>query len=173
MFFNNENLYNEKYINIIKENQKTIPVKITKIASELGITIYRANMSENISGAIFGKNIGYDNEEYIIYVNGCHSINKQRFTIAHEIAHFLLHKNQIGDNLTDSAMYRSKLSNAKERQANALAAEILMPLQELRNYVYNIGVTNIEALSEIFKVSKETMSIRLRDLRKGNFFLEE
>lgn len=169
----NENIHNQNYLNVIKKNQKTIPVLITKIASELGITIYRAKMSKNISGAIFGKNLGYDNEEYIIYVNGSHHINRQRFTIAHEIAHFLLHKDKIGDNLTDSAMYRSKLSNVLERQANTLAAEILMPISDLRNYVYNKEITDVKILSNIFGVSKETMQIRLRDINKNNLFLEE
>lgn len=172
MFFN-ENMYNLNYLNIIKKNQETIPVKITKIASELGITIYRANMSKNISGAIFGKNIGFDNEKYIIYVNGSHHINRQRFTIAHEIAHFLLHKDRIEDNLTDSAMYRSRLSNVLERQANTLAAEILMPIKELRNYVYEKRIADIKTLASIFEVSKKTMQIRLRDIDKDNIFLEE
>ena len=168
MIFNNNDLYN--CVNIIKEYQKSCPVKIISLANKLGITVYRANMSKNISGAIFGKNLGYDNEKYLIYVNGSHHINRQRFTIAHEIAHFLLHREKIGDNLTDSALYRSKLSNTQERQANILASELLIPLHLLKDYI-NKGVRNIQTLSNIFEVSKEAMKIRLEN--EYNVFLEE
>src|SRR3546814_2493487 len=64
---------------------------------------------------------------FAIYVNGSHPRVRRRFSIAHEIAHFALHRNLIGDGVTDDAMYRSNLSSAVEVQANRMAADILMP----------------------------------------------
>src|SRR3546814_9375366 len=61
---------------------------------------------------------------FAIYVNGSHPRVRRRFSIAHEIAHFALHRNLIGDGVTDDAMYRSNLSSAVEVQANRMAADI-------------------------------------------------
>src|SRR3546814_4029407 len=51
---------------------------------------------------------------FAIYVNGSHPRVRRRFSIAHEIAHFALHRNLIGDGVTDDAMYRSNLSRSEE-----------------------------------------------------------
>src|SRR3546814_15171584 len=69
---------------------------------------------------------------FAIYVNGSHPRVRRRFSIAHEIAHFALHRNLIGDGVTDDAMYSSNLSSAVEVQANRLAADILMPWHLIR-----------------------------------------
>jgi len=94
-----------------------------------------------------------------IYVNKSHFETRRRFTIAHEIAHFILHKDLIGDGIVDDALYRSNLSNKIEAQANSFAAEILMPWDLLNKYLptYN----NVSDLARIFNVSKSAMSIRL------------
>lgn len=155
-------MIDEKYLNTIKEHQKYYPVKITKISKAFNINVYEVLMSENISGAIIKE---YD--KYIIYVNAADGRNRRRFTIAHEISHFILHKEQIDDNLTDNAMYRSRLSNVLERQANRLASEILMPAE----LVFNLLNKNksISEMACLFEVSEEAMRIRLE--QGGNIFL--
>lgn len=155
-------MIDEKDLNTIKEYQKDYPVKITKISKAFNINVYEVLMSENISGAIIKE---YD--KYIIYVNAADGRNRRRFTIAHEISHFILHKEQIDDNLTDNAMYRSRLSNVLERQANRLASEILMPAE----LVFNLLNKNksISEMACLFEVSEEAMRIRLE--QGGNIFL--
>src|SRR3546814_13450473 len=69
---------------------------------------------------------------FAIYVNGSHPRVRRRFSIAHEIAHFALHRNLIGDGVTDDAMYRSNLSSAVEVQSNRMAAAIMMPRSDKR-----------------------------------------
>lgn len=85
---------------------------------------------------------------------------RRRFSIAHEIAHFALHRNLIGDGITDDAMYRSNLSSAVEVQANRMAADILMPWHLIREATES-GVNTVEALAKHFDVSKSTMAIQL------------
>ena len=47
---------------------------------------------------------------YAIFVNkGDRYKTRQRFTIAHKIAHFILHREAIGDGIVDDALYRSGL----------------------------------------------------------------
>lgn len=165
MNFNFDNL--SKYYNIIKKYQDQCPVDIISMARELDLELYNINTSENISGAILK-----DNNRYIIYVKSSDSNNRKRFTIAHEISHFLLHKDIIDKNsITDNAMYRSNLSNTYERQANKLASEILIPIKKLRELLFKRYIRNINELANIFEVSKESMEIRLKE--GGNMFLEE
>lgn len=157
-------MINKEDIKIIKDNQKSYPIRITAITEEYGIDVYNLSMSSNISGAIIKEG-----DKYVIYVNDKHTPNRQRFTIAHEIAHYILHKEKIGDNLTDNAMYRSKLSNVFERQANILASEILMPVQFVMQFIEENK--SVPEMARLFKVSEEAMRIRLR--QGGDIFLAE
>lgn len=157
-------MINKEDIKIIKDNQKSCPIRITAITEEYGIDVYNLSMSSNISGAIIKEG-----DKYVIYVNDKHTPNRQRFTIAHEIAHYILHKEKIGDNLTDNAMYRSKLSNVFERQANILASEILMPVQFVMQFIEENK--SVSEMASLFKVSEGAMRIRLR--QGGDIFLAE
>lgn len=152
-----------KYLEIIDKHQQKIPVKITDIANDFGIKVYKSTMS-GISGAIIKED-----KEYVIYINSEDGRNRQRFTIAHEIAHYVLHKDKIGNNLTDNAMYRSRLSNVLEKQANRLASEILMPVKFVMEYINENK--NISQMASLFEISEEVVKIRLEE--GGNIFLEE
>lgn len=144
---------------VIRRHQTEPPVPVISIARDLGINVYRApNLSGDISGLI--RRDTNSPGGYSIYVNGNHPETRRRFTIAHEIAHLLLHRSLIGDGISDDALYRSGFSNAIERQANQLAADILMPRHLLNQQIAN-GVTEIERLARIFNVSPATMSIQM------------
>ncbi|MDP9139968.1 MAG: ImmA/IrrE family metallo-endopeptidase, partial [Pseudomonadota bacterium] len=90
---------------------------------------------------------------------------RQRFTVAHEIAHFLLHRDDIGDGISDDVLYRSNLSDKREQQANRLAADILMPATLIANAKEDAeekGVGDVALyLSEMFVVSEAAMQIKL------------
>jgi len=97
---------------------------------------------------------------FAIYVNAAHPLVRRRFTIAHEIAHYILHENLIGDGIAEDALLRAGLSNAVERQANAMAADILMPWHLIKDLQEN-GIETIDGLATILQVSKDAMSYRL------------
>ena len=105
--------------------------------------------------------------DYIISVNPLDSPTRQRFTIAHEIAHFVLHKGRIGDGIVDDPLYQSGLSNSEESEANAMAADLVMPvkfikerLPQLREEGKDID-TIASILADEFEVSPLAMRIRL------------
>jgi Zn-dependent peptidase ImmA (M78 family) len=100
---------------------------------------------------------------FAIYVNAKHSEVRRRFTIAHEVAHFVLHRDLIGDGITEDALYRSGLSDAVEREANGLAAEILMPRHLVREAVHG-GMSGLPELATRFNVSQQAMEFRLINL---------
>jgi Zn-dependent peptidase ImmA (M78 family) len=108
---------------------------------------------------MIAKDEGATSSGYVIFVNaGQHEV-RRRFTIAHEIAHYLLHRDLIGDGTQDDVLYRSGLSNRVEAQANRLAADILMP-RHLIDEVVKSGIASADDVAElarIFNVSKDAM----------------
>ncbi len=150
-------------VSIIRAHQKAIPVCVITLADALGVPVYYADeWEDDLSGMIIKdkKNQYQSSSNYAIFVNKSHSEARQRFTIAHELAHFLLHKDKIGDGISDDALYRSVLSNKIEVVANKLAANILMPWDLVTNAMQD-GVETLEELSKLFRVSKSAMAIRL------------
>jgi Zn-dependent peptidase ImmA (M78 family) len=150
---------------IINRYRKTAPVDVYGIASSLGIRIHEAFLPENVSGII--ERIKDAN--FLITINTLDSHTRKRFTTAHELGHFMLHKRLIGDGIEDDRAYRSTTSGKyrnnligprEESQANAFAANVLMPY-ELIQRLKDDGYTTPEQLAAKLEVSLHAMSIRL------------
>lgn len=144
-----------RYADIIRAHQTEPPVRIGALATAFGVKALISALPQRVSGVLERKN-----SEWIIRVNRGEAKVRQRFTIAHELAHFLLHRDSIGMSLTDDVYYRSELSDKKEWEANQLAAEILMPWSLIRAQA-NMGVKSPSELAEKFEVSETAMRIRL------------
>ena len=146
---------------LIRERQRSYPVDVEGLAGDFGIEVIRKDWPDNLSGAI-----GYDKSGYFIIVNSKQSENQQRFTIAHEIGHYILHRDRIGtDGIRDDILYQSKLRGVDERAANLLAADILMPADMLGQAVIDAGGwKNLNRIAEKLKVSRTALSSRLETL---------
>ena len=150
----------ELVLNIIDEKTKP-PVLVVPIANKLGIEVYNVRGWENkLSGMIKRDTEDGGESGYAIYVNAKHSETRRRFTVAHEIAHYTLHKNLIRDGIVDDPLYRSGMSSLIETEANRFAAEILMPTHLIRAAIRK--ETSISKLAKQFNVSSEAMAIRLQ-----------
>ena len=140
------------------------PVKLGQLAKELGVATRVASLDTGISGQI--KREG---DSYVIRVNRYEARERQRFTIAHELSHFLLHRNIIDgspDGIKDNVLYRSGISEQVEIEANRLAAEIVMPKARVKKVLREdfggiVTEATIEGLATRFQVSKAAMEIRL------------
>jgi Zn-dependent peptidase ImmA (M78 family) len=100
---------------------------------------------------------------YSIIVNAGEPYHRQRFTVAHEIAHFVLHRQQVqmlGNGITDDTFYRSTLSNAQEAEANRFAADVLMPYPLIQQLIAT-GISSVSQLASALQVSESAMKIRL------------
>ncbi|MCX6743115.1 MAG: ImmA/IrrE family metallo-endopeptidase [Candidatus Parcubacteria bacterium] len=137
---------------------KEPPIPLEKVANFFTIKVvpYK-NFPENISGTIVNED-GF----IAIGINSNKPITRQRFTIAHELGHFLLN-HDIGSKLIDENF--DKPINI-EMEANDFAAELLMPRDFLKKDIeekkFNI---NIPDLAKRYNVSEQAMSVRL--LRTG------
>lgn len=145
----------------IARHQTAAPVQLIPLAKEFGLEVYRVpNWPNDLSGMIRKDSEAGGPSGFAIYVNASHAPVRRRFTIAHEIAHFVLHRDKIGDGIVDDALYRSGLSSRQEAEANRLAADILMPWHLINDAMRN-GYNTIDGLAKLFDVSKSAMSIRL------------
>jgi Zn-dependent peptidase ImmA (M78 family) len=150
--------------NLIELNQQSLPIKVGKIAKDLGVNVKASTLEMRISGEI--KRI--DDGKYEIRVNRHDTKYRQRFTVAHEIAHYLIHRDRIGDGIVDDILYRSTLSDMLEAQANRLAADILMPMDLILDCLENFdnlkNEEKYEKVAEVAEVSTTALKIRLGKL---------
>tara|TARA_R100000655_G_scaffold35870_2_gene69715 strand:+ start:88 stop:846 length:759 start_codon:yes stop_codon:yes gene_type:complete len=140
---------------IIKREQQEAPVRVGVICEQLGINLVEKLGPDSLCGSIVK-----DGDDYTITVNSMHHPNRQRFTIAHELAHYLQHRHLIGDGVVDDALYRSNLSSKIEREANTIAARILMP-DHLLEYIGAQEEDDMEAVALRFGVSRQALALRL------------
>src|SRR5690348_7730596 len=108
---------------VIARHQQSAPVDVDAIANDLGLKVYRTDLGPEVFGILKRDSSRGGWSGYAVWVNGKNHPNRQRFTLAHEIAHFVLHRDLIEDGIIDDTQYRSSLSGEYETQANKLAAD--------------------------------------------------
>ncbi|MBF9053916.1 ImmA/IrrE family metallo-endopeptidase [Rhodobacterales bacterium LSUCC1028] len=144
------------------------PVNIEAIIRGLGIELdKKADLDPEISGQL--ERLGPD--EYKISVQKTDSYLRQRFTMAHELGHYLLHAHLIGEGVDDDPAYRStpdgrffnqNIGRTEETEANRFAASLLMSKSLLTNM--DINHRNVADIARDFQVSSVAMKIRLEGL---------
>ena len=144
----------------IQRFQKSAPINVVGLAAAFGLKVYHDDLEARVSGKIIKERAHGGSSGYSIVINSNEAPNRQRFTIAHEIGHFLLHRERIGDGLVDDPLYRSGLSTFEEVRANRLAADILMPFDLLEKAIKD-GKKSVQDLASLFRVSTQAMSVRL------------
>ena len=103
------------------------PVDIDAIAASMAIEVRRAPGPEALSGYFMREP---STGRAIIGINTTHSLVRQRFTLAHELGHFLLHdlKNVHVDGVVKlRGPKSSEGTDCEEIEANEFAAQILIP----------------------------------------------
>ena len=150
-----------------------VPVPIHLVAQHLNLTLEAAALGDKVSGMLIVQG-----DQGAIGYNSAHARVRQRFTISHEIAHYLLHARRSGKAQLfidrHVAFRRNEQSSAgvnrDEIEANQLGAALLMPRslvqQEVRSQDLDLDDSEaIELLAKRFQVSTAAMSNRLQNLR--------
>lgn len=105
-----------------------------------------------------------DAAEWGIFFNGKASYERQRFTIAHELGHFILHRNQRANFSCDKESVYSGADTIRdiEREADDFASNLLMPGDLLRDWSSGrqIDLHVLSAIAQRFEVSFEALCIR-------------
>ena len=150
------------------------PVPVDQIARKLGAEIRREPTEAGLSGFLLR-----DTERVIIGVNSNHPSTRSRFTIAHELGHFLLHEGERVHVDRTGQMFRVKLrgemasqgTDLEEREANLFAAELLMPEKFIAHDLEKIEELDLEddalmkRLAKSYGVSVQALTFRLAYLR--------
>lgn len=139
----------------------TLPIDVVAIAQKMGAQVF----SSSGLGPLSGKVELVDGTPHI-YCNSAEPTVRQRFTIAHEIGHLALgHVSpECAQHREDPASNFSGTVLPIEREANAFAAQLLMPENVLEYAVNEERISDIARLARMFDVSQVAMKYRLQNI---------
>jgi Zn-dependent peptidase ImmA (M78 family) len=150
------------------------PVNPQKVAKQLGLEILSKPADDDLSGFLFRD---LKVQRAFIGVNQNHHPNRRRFTIAHEIGHFVLHNVEgfhfDSENKNYLLKLRSKTSQLddewEEREANEFAAELLMPKRFVDKDVQGLDNSDLLFGEELPKLARKYgVSVRALTYRLAN-----
>jgi len=185
----NRSISNIAY-NLLKKHGCTSPPTdvFDLVQYKLGIKVKMEQFGDGISGVLAIKN-GVPT----IGINSTHGKYRQRFTLAHELGHYILKHERNGlfvdhykKHFSGKLLFRNEESSTgeinQEREANAFAAALLMPEHMVKNEIevlsnsanaFDLSFAEEESdepnfvsqLAKKFEVSQQAMSFRFLNLR--------
>ena len=174
---------------IIRSRQAGRYVELGPLFGALGINFEMIEMPNDLSGECSFEP-GVSPTGFMVRVNRRHSMERRRFTAAHEMGHCLLHAEIIkqkakhdqllgslnrdwdpafcdllGDFVSDP--FANTDEQRREIEANRFAAAMLMPARVL-NKLWRSGVRDTGELARRVGVTQHAMKRRLRELRQSS-----
>ena len=137
----------DTYNSLVKEFGTNDPLKIIK---ELGIIVQFANLGENkgLYHTLKIDNITY----HCIHINNNLSSKEQRYTLAHELGHYILHK---GSNLHFLRRVTNTPLSRQEIEADLFASYFMVSDEEIRE------INNLTYISQSYKLDYRICERRL------------
>lgn len=133
--------------------ERTIPIRLSALCRRLGIEICHSK-ARHIDGTLLTHG-----DRKIILVSTALPYERRRFTVAHELGHYVLGHRKVAFSLDSPESWVVR----EEQAANAFAAELLMPKTALQAIHYK---HDTKQLAQIFGVSPLAMQIRLANTRR-------
>ncbi len=159
------------------ELDKMIPVKLDKVFDYCSIEVLPTDfktyeeipeISEIVDkkGLILGA-VAIKNKQINILYKKDDTPHRQKFTVAHELAHCCLNAEKIAVDGHVAFRLDVDIKNAAEDEyeANVFAGELLIPKKTLDSLYKVIKKPKLEILSKIFDVSENVMRARLKYLK--------
>ncbi|AUQ49920.1 hypothetical protein PhaeoP83_01646 [Phaeobacter inhibens] len=150
----------ENRANELTQDLSAPPIPVYEIAESSGVNVVFVDFgehAESVSGLC-------DFNAARIYVNRDDSTERQTFTMAHELGHWLLHRDIF---INDPDAYpvlprfaKPDSKNPLEKEANKFAACLLVPNRLLRP----VKDAPVAVLARIFGVSRLMMEYRLKNV---------
>jgi len=141
------------------------PVDVYLLAANSGIEIREEAFPVefvNVSGFI-----NFESDHPVMYVNANDPPNRRKFTVAHELGHWLLHEKIIRNDSKKTVLFRMALGADKdpiETEANAFAAELLVPMDMFER---EEDAKSVKDLADIFEVSADVIGYRKKDRHRN------
>lgn len=135
------------------------PIVIHQLAENYGLSVFKAVFEDNeIAGYL-------DVDKKRVVVNQEDSEERQNFSIAHELGHWLMHRDEVEANKDDiRIIYRKPLggeNNPLEIEANAFAAYLLVPDEMFKQFHDKTD----QELASLFIVSQSVIGFRRMNFR--------
>lgn len=138
----------------------TPPIQIEEIIESYGLKLERVDANENFDGELIP-------DKRLIRINRLNPKNRQRFTMAHELGHWVLyHQSRLFEVDEEPALesysgfspsLESRFSDQqREVEANYFASELLMPLAWVE-VDWKKHKQDIKKLCDIYQVSEHAM----------------
>lgn len=135
---------------------------LNAIARLCNIRVEYRPLNSDESGSLMYSN---KTEQWTVTINSLHHPKRQRFTLAHELAHYFLHRNE-NQTFSDAVFFRADhTQNRMEYEANNFAGALLMPKDDFIEYIRTQS-NSIEQISNHFNVSAMAVKVRA-DVIKG------
>lgn len=158
----------------VKYSDNADSIDVISIAKKLGFVVANAGLNEDMDGFIIVEE-GNDNilgiqTDKLIGVNASKDLNWKRFTIAHEIGHYILHYDRDKDNGMYAHREHVKGKNDAENEADYFAANLLMPKEKFMNKYNELKEKNLSIeemvvlLADKFVVTQPTTRRRFEEL---------
>ena len=140
-----------------------VPTVLQAICERLGLEYVELDDPEELDGAVLEMD-----GTRIAMLNKAKPFVRARFTLAHELGHIFLNHDkrefydpEVAREWGEDAPENAK--PAKEREADAFASELLIPMEQLKKHQGELK--DLDKMAGIFQVSKPAMSIAV-----ANFF---
>ena len=158
-------------LQLIRASQTDHRIDVVGLAKKLGLNVYSIDLPDDRSGCIKRD---AESGDAFIEVNRNHPVSRQRFTVAHEIAHFIKHPEVLAKKgqLDRAGVFKDDHEIKLEEEADEEAAAILMPEYLVDEYFtshewdkhtrFDAGM--IHDVAEHFRVSRAMAVTRLRNL---------
>jgi len=142
-----------------------VPTDLSVLFKGLGLRYIELNETGDIDGAI----LEIDGKPAIAVLNKARPLQRQRFTLAHEMGHiFLKHTERDIYNSEeireDSEQLTEKRKPPQEIEADIFASELLIPYEQLKKYTADMN--NIDKLAGTFQVSRQAMTLAIMNFWK-------
>ncbi len=142
-------------------------LNLFEATEEIGLKVLRQPLS--IKGFFGLSACSADQGAFVLVNNHSLTIERQLFTLAHEIGHLIFHRDEYQDTLVKEGT--SEEEKAREDVANYFAGHLLVPQAELEQ-MYQL-TTNIVKLKQHFRVSYQVILTRLAQMEVIDYAKEK
>lgn len=140
----------------------SLPIRVDQIAQRMGVQVVMQSGPNYQYSGYFRDASDSPTGRPMIEYNAADSYNRQRFTIAHELGHYVLEHGTSPRDYPDA--FSAGINHPRERAANQFAAEILMPAETVRNAILRGYASDVDELASMFGVSTLAMGYRLDNI---------
>ena len=169
--FRNDARISPKDRKLLRDFCSTLDSEIVQLANDLGVKVFAEDLLPYESGYVEHDQTCGSKSGFKIVVNANHKAERQRFTVAHELAHFLLHKDAVLQQkvkrtdglLNDPFSYIFPRDRKMEREANLFASSLLLPPNNFKPAFERLN-GDIGSLARLFCVSEQVVERRINEL---------